>query len=92
MRKVQFGVDGPQRPVARVAAVIVGLFMILVPIAGPLIHANQRHDFAAASFGSMLVILSMVALSLALGSIFLALGITGNVPLWLAKRITDHCR
>ena len=92
MRKVQFGVDGPQRPVTRVAAVVVGLFFIVVPIASPFVHANQRQELASASFGLILAIGSMVVVSFVLGSIFLALGISGNVPSWLAKRINEHCR
>ena len=92
MNKVELGIDAPQRPVTRVAAVIVGLFLILVPIVSPFMHANQRQELAVASFGLLLALFSFAVFVIALGSIFLILGITGNLPPWLAKRIDERCR
>ena len=92
MRKVDFGIDAPQRPITRVAAVIVGMFFILGPIVIPFMHANQRQEFAASSFALQFAIFAMAAVCLLLGAIFLTVGFTGNLPFWLAKRIDEHCR
>ncbi len=92
MRKVELGIDAPQRPIARVGAVIVGIYMFLGPIAIPFMHANQKQDFAASPFALQVAIVAILALSLGLGAIFLIVGFTGNLPLWLSKRIDEHCR
>jgi hypothetical protein len=92
MRRVDFGIDAPQRPITRVGAVIVGIYMILGPIAIPFTHANQRQEFAAASLALQLAIVAIAALAIGFGSIFLIVGFTGNLPFWLAKRINEHCR
>ena len=92
MRRVEFGIDAPQRPITRVGAVIVGMFFILGPIVIPFMHANQRQEFAASSFALQLAIFAIAALALGFSSIFLIVGFTGNLPFWLAKRINEHCR
>ena len=85
-------VGGYERGATRALAIILGIFFVLAPIASPLFYEHQRHELATTSVGLLFVAAVVYLACAAVGFIFIAVGLKGRLPAWLAKRLKNDAQ
>lgn len=85
-------IGGYERSATRVLAIVLGIFFVLGPIASPLFYEHQRHELATAGVRLLFVAAAVYLACAAVGFIFIAVGLKGRLPAWLAKRLKNDAQ
>ncbi len=88
--RFDYAVRQKERWVTRIAAFAIGLFSILTPLLAYMTHENSEHEWATAGPLKLIALLAGCAICAAFGTVFLAVGIKGAAPAWLAKHLNSH--
>jgi hypothetical protein len=76
-----------ERWATRVAAFVIGLFLAIGLFVNLLLHSHARRDWLTASPLQLAFMVLVCALSFAMGTVFITIGVKGGLPEWLARRL-----
>ena len=74
-----------ERKATRVAAIVLGLFFIFRPLASFFMYEHQRQELASSSILMICTVVFIYLVSIALGVLFIFVGISGSTPQWVSS-------